>query len=58
MRGAHTRATILMSRLSNRRSMLTAAPDYNLLTLDSNGGIKKFLNNITHTLTANRYGGS
>lgn len=38
--------------------MLTAAPDYNLLTLDSNGGIKKFLNNITHTLTANRYGGS
>jgi hypothetical protein len=24
----------------------------------SNGGIKKFLNNVTHTLTANRYGGS
>jgi hypothetical protein len=31
---------------------------HDLLTLRSNGGIKKFLNNITHTLTANRYGGS
>ncbi|KAJ4378288.1 hypothetical protein N0V86_005988 [Didymella sp. IMI 355093] len=31
---------------------------HDLLMLHSNGGIKKFLNNITHTLTANRYGGS
>ncbi|KAF3033780.1 hypothetical protein E8E11_002328 [Didymella keratinophila] len=41
-----------------RRTYKGNHPDAKTFEPENNGGIKRFLNNITHSLTANRYGGS